>query len=62
MPLTHMMMSPISRRSPAWLVAMAAWVASLAMGAAAAVAGQGGQLRLEFVDRDTKEPIACRMH
>ena len=27
-----------------------------------AVAGPGGQLKIEVIDRDTKQPLACRMH
>ncbi len=37
-------------------------IAAVAGGVGLASAGQGGQLRLEVVDRDTKEPVACRMH
>ena len=28
----------------------------------ALVAGPGGQLKIEVVDRDTGKPLACRMH
>ena len=55
-------MRSLSLRNRRWLVATAGWIGGLAAGAAAALAGQGGQLRLEVIDRDTKEPIACRMH
>jgi hypothetical protein len=55
-------MQSLSLRNRRWLVATAGWIAILAAGAAATLAGQGGQLRLEVIDRDTKEPIACRMH
>src|SRR6188768_555807 len=60
--LAHRTMKSVSRRIHCWLVATLACLASFAAGVAAAVAGQGGQLRLEVVDRDTKEPLACRMH
>jgi hypothetical protein len=35
---------------------------ALAGGVGQAWAGPGGQLRVEVVDRETGEPLACRMH
>ncbi|MBI3839316.1 MAG: CehA/McbA family metallohydrolase [Planctomycetia bacterium] len=37
-------------------------LAMLAAHAGTALAGPGGQLRIEVVDRDTLQPLACRMH
>jgi len=36
--------------------------AMLALSAHTALAARGGQLRLEVVDRDSGQPLACRMH
>jgi hypothetical protein len=36
--------------------------AVLAIGAGRAVAGPGGKFKIEVVDRDTQQPLACRMH
>jgi hypothetical protein len=42
--------------------ALAGLAASLASGVNHALAGPGGQLRVEVVDRETGQPLACRMH
>jgi hypothetical protein len=44
------------------LTVTAGAIAFMAGGGTPGVAGQGGQVRLEVVDRDTKRPLACRMH
>ncbi len=41
-----------------WWVALAPWLSV----AQPATAGPGGQFRIEVVDRETGEPIACRMY
>ena len=52
----------MSRRLFPAFAALAVWVASWATGASHALAGPGGKLRLEVIDRDTGQPVACRMH
>jgi hypothetical protein len=48
-------------RSRSLLIA-ALCVLGLSGSAVHAFAGPGGKLRLEVIDRDTKRPLACRMH
>lgn len=45
----------------AWFVGLAVCF-SISGGIRSAVAGPGGKLRLEIIDRDTKQPVACRVH
>jgi hypothetical protein len=52
----------MSRRIVRAFATTACSIAIVAGGATGALAGQGGVVRLEVVDRDTREPAACRMH
>lgn len=49
-----------ARRSALLLAVLA--LAAFALTSATALAGRGGQLTLTVTDRDTGQPIACRMH
>jgi hypothetical protein len=50
------------RRDTSWTARAWAWLLVLIAPTTTAWAGTGGRLRLEVVDRDTKRPLACRMH
>jgi hypothetical protein len=45
-----------------WVTAAFCWLPIFAAHADHAVAGPGGQLKIEVGDRDTGKPLACRMH
>ncbi len=49
------------RRTRCLLVLGLCWTALHAF-CPSALAGVGGKLRLEVIDKDTKQPLACRMH